>query len=267
MKRYRLSCCVLGVRLFGASLAGLLVAACGSPLSLGETEEGFADTIDADDTRASGSTGAAVESSEPPSGTDAENNSAPGAVDTSKDDAGSSSSSSSSSLAPTSAAMGTGAADQEAAPVTANSDAGLGEDSNSTSEAMGSAETTSAVETPGPEATPVSEVASGCDGAIQFPDPFVESMVRAAIGKPTGDIYQADVLDVTSLSNSGSGVTDLSGLECLINLTSLDRHQYRRSVRTDRPEIPAPGRGNIFGHLSTGRARGARGALSFRSSD
>lgn len=57
----------------------------------------------------------------------------------------------------------------------------------------------------------------------EFEDRNLEAKVRAAIGRPTGEIRRRDVLDVgfTSLSASSSNITSLKGLEFCTDLTRI----------------------------------------------
>jgi len=57
-----------------------------------------------------------------------------------------------------------------------------------------------------------------------FPDPDLEAALRAAIGKPTGHIYESDLVGLTSLFATDSSIANLSGLEHCINLVTLDLH-------------------------------------------
>ncbi len=57
---------------------------------------------------------------------------------------------------------------------------------------------------------------------VIFPDPNLETAVREAIGKPTGDILSTDLQTLTSLDISSRGISDLTGLEQCGNLASLD---------------------------------------------
>jgi len=56
---------------------------------------------------------------------------------------------------------------------------------------------------------------------VEFPDPGLEAAVREAIGKPTGDIYELDLLMLTELDADNQGIADLTGLEHCRNLTTL----------------------------------------------
>jgi Leucine-rich repeat (LRR) protein len=56
---------------------------------------------------------------------------------------------------------------------------------------------------------------------VTFPDPNLEAAIREAIGKPTGDIYQSDLVGLTTLGASSRGITDVTGLEYCTSLTAL----------------------------------------------
>jgi len=56
---------------------------------------------------------------------------------------------------------------------------------------------------------------------VNFPDPNLEALIREAIGKPTGDIYDTDLIVLTSLSGYNRGISDLTGIEYCINLSYL----------------------------------------------
>ena len=60
------------------------------------------------------------------------------------------------------------------------------------------------------------------DDTVTFPDPNLEAATREAIGKPDGDIYQSDLVGLTSFSAAGRGIVDLTGIEHCTSLTSLD---------------------------------------------
>jgi internalin A len=57
---------------------------------------------------------------------------------------------------------------------------------------------------------------------VNFPDPNIRATIGQAINKPTGDIYQSDLADFSSLTAENKDVSDLLGLECCTSLTSLD---------------------------------------------
>ena len=47
--------------------------------------------------------------------------------------------------------------------------------------------------------------------AVNIPDANLESVVRDALEKPTGEITQADMESLTELTARGGGVVDLAG--------------------------------------------------------
>ena len=59
------------------------------------------------------------------------------------------------------------------------------------------------------------------DEIVTFPDPNLDAVIREAIGKPTGDIYQSDLDGLTSLTVGSKDITDLTGMEHCTSLTSL----------------------------------------------
>jgi hypothetical protein len=63
--------------------------------------------------------------------------------------------------------------------------------------------------------------AGGGLAGISFPDQNLEAAIREAVGKPTGDIYEADVENLTSLYASDRGIVALTGLEHATSLTHL----------------------------------------------
>jgi hypothetical protein len=56
---------------------------------------------------------------------------------------------------------------------------------------------------------------------VVFNDPNLEQVVREALGKPTGYIYDTDMASLTSLNAWSRNISDLTGLEYAINLTYL----------------------------------------------
>jgi len=56
---------------------------------------------------------------------------------------------------------------------------------------------------------------------VYFPDHNLEAAIRDEIGKPTGDIYCADLEELTILYANGMSITDLTGLEHATNLIDL----------------------------------------------
>lgn len=65
------------------------------------------------------------------------------------------------------------------------------------------------------------------DEVVTFPDPNLEAVIREAINKPTGTIYDLDLEEVISLSAYNRNIIDLTGLEHCNNLTwlSLESNQ------------------------------------------
>ena len=57
--------------------------------------------------------------------------------------------------------------------------------------------------------------------AISIPDQNLEAAIREAVGKPTGDIYETDVENLTSLYAAERGIITLTGLEHATSLTHL----------------------------------------------
>ena len=57
---------------------------------------------------------------------------------------------------------------------------------------------------------------------VHFNDPNLEQVIRDVLGKPAGDIYDADMATLYSLTAHEKGITDLTGLEYAVNLTELD---------------------------------------------
>ena len=56
---------------------------------------------------------------------------------------------------------------------------------------------------------------------IVFPDPNLESVIREAIGKPTGDIHDSDLAGLTHLEASHESITNLQGIEHCLALSRL----------------------------------------------
>lgn len=58
---------------------------------------------------------------------------------------------------------------------------------------------------------------------VVFPDANLEAKIRTAIGKPTGDILDTDLVGTgfTKLSVRSASMTDLTGLEYCTDLTEL----------------------------------------------
>ncbi len=56
---------------------------------------------------------------------------------------------------------------------------------------------------------------------VTFPDTHLETAIRNAISKPTGDILDSDLLALTRFEAVGAGIANLSGIEYCANLTDL----------------------------------------------
>jgi hypothetical protein len=57
---------------------------------------------------------------------------------------------------------------------------------------------------------------------VTFTDSNLEQVVRQAINKPTGDIYESDVQNITFLDASNKNIKDISGIQNLTSLQYLD---------------------------------------------
>jgi len=57
--------------------------------------------------------------------------------------------------------------------------------------------------------------------AVNFPDPALETVIRSAIGKPTGDIYAGDLEELASLRGNYRGISNLDGIQHCIDLEVL----------------------------------------------
>ena len=71
-----------------------------------------------------------------------------------------------------------------------------------------------------PEQPSKSVKQSGGD-EVSFPDANLESVIRNAIDKPQGTIYESDLLVLTSLEGNYAGIADLTGIEYCVNLEHL----------------------------------------------
>jgi Leucine-rich repeat (LRR) protein len=56
---------------------------------------------------------------------------------------------------------------------------------------------------------------------VSFPDPNLQAAIRQAINKPTGDIYQSDLANLTTLTADDQGISNLEGLEYCTSLQAL----------------------------------------------
>lgn len=59
------------------------------------------------------------------------------------------------------------------------------------------------------------------DKIVTFKNKYLEIIIRKAINKPTGDLFESDIKKVTNLTLP-RGISDLSGLENLTNLQHLN---------------------------------------------
>jgi cell wall-associated NlpC family hydrolase len=62
---------------------------------------------------------------------------------------------------------------------------------------------------------------------VTFPDPNLEAAIRDEIKKPSGDIYDSDLKELTTLDAWGKNISDLTGLEYCVNLQILYLGQNR----------------------------------------
>jgi len=63
--------------------------------------------------------------------------------------------------------------------------------------------------------------ALGSARSINFPNPNLQQVIRDTIGKPTGNIYESDLVWLPCLGVWDRGISDLSGLEYYTNLISV----------------------------------------------
>ena len=71
------------------------------------------------------------------------------------------------------------------------------------------------------------------DDVVTFPDPNLQAAIRAWINKPFGEIYQSDLVGLTSLDAPSRGIAVLTGLEHCTNLTGLAL--YRNQISNISP--------------------------------
>jgi len=57
---------------------------------------------------------------------------------------------------------------------------------------------------------------------VTFPDSNLEAAIRKAINRPEGPIYATNLESITMLTPHSRNISDLTGLEYLVNLTDLD---------------------------------------------
>ena len=75
--------------------------------------------------------------------------------------------------------------------------------------------------TPTPTSAPGVDPQAEMDKVVNFPDPNLEAVIRGAIEKPTGDIYESDLVRLRHLRAIGRDIIDLTGLEYCTSLTTL----------------------------------------------
>ena len=56
---------------------------------------------------------------------------------------------------------------------------------------------------------------------VNFPDPGLEAAIRDAIGNPTGDIHDTDLLGLTLLIAADRSIVNLEGIQHCVDLTTL----------------------------------------------
>jgi len=71
------------------------------------------------------------------------------------------------------------------------------------------------------------------DAVVTFPDPGLEAAIRAAIGKPTGDILESDLVGITTLYANNRAISTLAGIEHCVNLQWL--HLYNNQISVLAP--------------------------------
>lgn len=69
--------------------------------------------------------------------------------------------------------------------------------------------------------------ATPTNSIVIFPDPVLNSIIRAQIGKPAGDIYESDLTTIATISNNwpssaASKIANLEGVQYCVNLKSLE---------------------------------------------
>ena len=68
---------------------------------------------------------------------------------------------------------------------------------------------------------------------VQFADPNLELVIRETIGRPSGPIYRDDLIGVTFFAAEGRNITDLAGIEHLVDLRVL--HLARNHIQDLTP--------------------------------
>jgi len=67
----------------------------------------------------------------------------------------------------------------------------------------------------------VAKIGEANGQVVDFPDPNLEQAIREAINKPTGDIYDTDLIGLTSLNAEQRGIANLEGIQHCVDLTIL----------------------------------------------
>ena len=60
---------------------------------------------------------------------------------------------------------------------------------------------------------PVCSTVGFAQVVVNFPDPGLEAAIGDAINKPSGDIYDSDLVGLIDLNASNRSISDLSGLD------------------------------------------------------
>lgn len=83
------------------------------------------------------------------------------------------------------------------------------------------------------------------DEVVQFADPNLEAVIREAIGKPTGDIYASELVNLTHLAAIDRGIRDLSGIEYCTSLSEaiLGPEMFASGLSLDSVSLTEQGTG------------------------
>ncbi|MFC6602956.1 leucine-rich repeat domain-containing protein [Ectobacillus funiculus] len=68
----------------------------------------------------------------------------------------------------------------------------------------------------------IPQIATAAEEKIEFSDKNLEDIVRKAIDKPSGDLFEKDVEGLTSLTAQSENIETLGGIEHLKSLTELN---------------------------------------------
>jgi len=97
--------------------------------------------------------------------------------------------------------------------------------SSDTPIAPGATETisfTMTIDTPGTYTISLDGATATLTVFLAFPDANLETAVREAINKPEGHIYISDLEPITALNAQNKDISDITGLECFVNLQVLE---------------------------------------------